>query len=67
MVDNPFDRIMPLNEFLKQNEDLISDEFFYLKLTKSPMSGNPFKVNVKISLSTGEVYEAESTMVTIVP
>lgn len=55
----------PLDVFIKQNNALISSPYLLLKPTKAPVK--PFQVKVKIELSTGEQYEAESTTITIVP
>lgn len=62
-VDNS-GNLAPLGDFLKKNNSTIKRNLFYLRFTKWPQRSFKFKAKVKIELTNGEQYEAESTTVT---
>lgn len=55
----------PLDEYLAINDDVIDIPSAWLNLMEAPSLGHHFKVNVVLQLNTGEVYEAESSTVTL--
>lgn len=61
MTISKYPDILDLNDFLSQDTALLDYESISVKLKKAPAANKEFKVKVIITLSTGEIYDAEST------
>lgn len=64
---NPRDESIPLSQFLDEQTGEIQVEDMFLKLKKAPELNQEFQLKVKMELSTGEVYEADSPSIIIMP
>ncbi|MEM1318996.1 MAG: hypothetical protein AAGG75_02005 [Bacteroidota bacterium] len=61
-------RTQPLADFLAMSKtENLMREYIYLKLDKAPTANPEFHYLVRMELSTGEVYEAESVPLIITP
>lgn len=62
-----FTETMELEEYLRQDTSLVRFEDLSLQLKKAPELDTTFQVYVRLELSTGEVYEAQSVPVRLIP
>ena len=52
---------LPIEDYIANNNDNIRDPYEGFRLEKAPVLNKNFKAKVIVELSTGEVYEAETT------
>ncbi len=64
--DERYEKI-PVNDYLQQDTSKISSQEMTLFLSKAPELDSSFQVKIIAELSTGEVYEAESSRFILLP